>query len=255
MWKVSPPMAAMVLFVLLAPITMMTSGAAPTRVTCVGDSITIYACASNNTMPYPQQLGRILGPDYLVANLGNSGKTMLKKGLCGDGGAGVIPVPPCSGDCAYWDQKTYADAMASQPDIVTIMLGTNDAKGCNFLGAPDGTPVGQGTEFEADYIDMISKFKALPTKPKVYVVLPPPLTHPPRNQSWPPPYNMSLHVINNIYPVLQRTVASKAGADGVIDVWTALGGTGMNPDMTCDGCHPKDAALTIIAKTIAATIA
>ena len=56
------------------------------RVTCVGDSITISACASNNTMPYPQQLGRMLGDGYTVLNAGNSGKNMLKKGLCGGGG-------------------------------------------------------------------------------------------------------------------------------------------------------------------------
>jgi hypothetical protein len=37
-------------------------------------------------MPYPQQLGRILGPGYNVSNLGNSGKNLLKKGLCGGGG-------------------------------------------------------------------------------------------------------------------------------------------------------------------------
>ena len=32
-------------------------------------------------MPYPQQLGRILGDGYTVLNAGNSGKNMLKKGL------------------------------------------------------------------------------------------------------------------------------------------------------------------------------
>ena len=39
------------------------------------------------------------------------------------------PCPACGGDCAYWDQSTYKMAMTSSPDIVTIMLGTNDAKG------------------------------------------------------------------------------------------------------------------------------
>lgn len=101
------------------------AAAAPTRVTCVGDSITIHACASNNSMPYPEQLGRMLGPGYTVLNAGNSGKNLLKKGLCGGGGncCGLPPVngvspcddprinskslcPKCSGDCAYWDQST-----------------------------------------------------------------------------------------------------------------------------------------------------
>merc|ERR1711865_97332 len=65
-----------------SPASQRTNGIeAPIRVTCVGDSITITACASNSTMPYPQQLGRLLGPKYQVSNLGNSGKNMLKNGL------------------------------------------------------------------------------------------------------------------------------------------------------------------------------
>ena len=125
--------------------TIMSSSdaaAAPIRVTCVGDSITIHACASNNSMPYPEQLGRMLGPQYTVLNAGNSGKNLLKKGLCGGGGnccglppgaggapPGVSPCtdprinsknlcPKCGGDCAYWDQSTYKIAMDSKPDIV-----------------------------------------------------------------------------------------------------------------------------------------
>ena len=102
---------------------------------------------------------------------------------------------------------------------------------------------------------MIAKFKALPSKPKVFVVLPPPL--------YPPyPYNMSAHAINIEFPVLQREIAKQA--DGLIDVWSALmalGGanTTYGPQLggaplTCDGCHPKDAGLTIIAQTIAERI-
>jgi hypothetical protein len=44
----------------MLPLALLLAGsasAAPIRVTCVGDSITIHACASNDTMPYPQQLG------------------------------------------------------------------------------------------------------------------------------------------------------------------------------------------------------
>lgn len=77
--------------------------------------------------------------------------------------------------------------MDSKPDIVTIMLGTNDAKGCNWDRTPDGVQ-GKGDLFQQDGLDMIAKFKALPSKPKVFVVLPPPLFPP-----W--PYNMSEHAI------------------------------------------------------------
>eukprot|EP00494_Astrolonche_serrata_P033738 UN34007 len=160
-------------------------------------------------MAYPEQLDRILGANYTVRNLGDSGKTMLKKGLCGDDRG-------CSGDCSYWDFKAYTKAIASDPDIVTIMLGTNDAKGCNFQSDINGSPTGAGTQFSLDYGDMIKQFKSLPSKPKVYVALPPPLG---ANK----PYNMSYSVINELYPKLQRDIASKYGADGVIDTWSCLG--------------------------------
>lgn len=241
------------------------------RVTCVGDSITIHACASNDSMPYPQQLGRMLGPGYTVTNAGNSGKTMLKKGLCGDGGnccgpsrehpspcvppQSTTPCPECGGDCAYWDQDTYTMAMASRPDIVTIMLGTNDAKGCNWDYSPDGVQ-GRGDLFKDDYRAMIAAFQALPSRPTVLVVLPPPLFPP-----W--PFNMSSHAINVEFPALQRAVAAAANVS-VVDIWTplseinglnaTLGGQLAGAPLTCDGCHPKDAGLTILAATIAEAV-
>jgi alpha-L-fucosidase 2 len=146
-------------------------------------------------------------------------------------------------------------AMDSKPDIVTIMLGTNDAKGCNWDYSPDGVQ-GQGDLFKNDYKDMIAAFQALPSKPAVFVVLPPPLFPP-----W--PYNMSAHAINVEFPALQRQVAAEANVTA-IDIWTplkkinglnaTLGGNLAGEPLTCDGCHPKDAGLTIMASTIAEAI-
>jgi len=220
-----------------------------TRVACVGDSITIHACASNGNMTYPAQLQRLLGTAlYEVINFGNSGKTMLKQGLCGNS------VPPCGGDCSYWNTPTFQAAITSNPDIVTIMLGTNDAKRCNWEGPPNGVPKGAGTQFMADYLDMIQRFQALPSKPKIYVAIPPPLTHKPGQSNTSYPLDMSPYAINTQFPALQRTIAWQGGADGIMDVFGALGGATMDPNWTCDGCHPKDHALTIMAQTMANTI-
>jgi hypothetical protein len=67
----------------------------------------------------------------------------------------------------------------------------------------------------------------------------------------------------------QRRVSEAAASDchrqqvdGFIDIWTPLlkvsgglnatfGGTVAGEPLTCDGCHPKDAGLTIMAQTIA----
>ena len=222
------------------------------RVTCVGDSITFRGCASNESMTYPSQLQRLLGPGYVVENFGDSGKTMLKEGLCGNGGE---PIPQCGGDCSYWHQDTFANALHSSPDIVTIMLGTNDAKYCNFYSTErNGSPKGVGVGYKEAYLDMITMFRDLPSRPKIYVAIPPPLTHPPGRADQPPPFNMSSEVINGVYPILIRDIASDANVDGIIDTWSALGGIDMDPDLTCDGCHPKDDSFSIIAKTFAEVI-
>jgi len=92
-------------------------------------------------------------------------------------------------------------AMESNPDIVTIMLGTNDAKGCNWDYGNDGVQ-GKGDLYKNDYADFIAELKALPSRPKVFVVSPPPLFSP-----W--PYNMSAHAINMELPTLLRKVRRK----------------------------------------------
>lgn len=81
---------------------------------CIICSITAGVCATNSG-GYPAILQGLLGSNFTVTNYGNSGRTMLKHGLCG---------PPASGDCSYWDTPTWPAALDSTPDIVTIMLGT-----------------------------------------------------------------------------------------------------------------------------------
>ena len=222
------------------------------RVSCVGDSITSYGCASADNMTYPAQLQRLLGTDqYVVSNHGRSGQTMLKQGLCGSNATN------CEGNCSYWKPQNIDPALQSNPDIVTIMLGTNDAKGCNWYGPPNGSPIGWGVEFRSAFLDMISQFKSLPSQPKLYLIIPPPLVNPPKHPEHPPPFDMKKSVLNELLPFhIIPSIAMETGIDGIIDVWTALGGEHgyFSDTMTCDGCHPKDQAMTIIAKTIAKSI-
>lgn len=129
-------------------------------------SITAGVC-STKTGGYPQILQGLLGAGYNVTNFGNSGKTMLKRGLCG---------PPMVGDCAYWDTPTWPAALTSTPDIVTIMLGTNDAKQGNWFNVSvNGADLG---EYARDYAAMVATFKSLVPQPKVYLMIPPPLFSP-----------------------------------------------------------------------------
>ncbi len=52
-------------------------------------------------------------------------------------------------DCSYWDTDTYTAAVHSDPDIVTIMLGTNDAKNFNWFNESTGN-------YSAAALDMLS---------------------------------------------------------------------------------------------------
>lgn len=83
-------------------------------------------------------------------------------------------------------------------------------------------------EYPLDYTAMVAAFKALTPPPKVYVMIPPPLYAP-------YPYSMNSTVINGTFPALIPKIAAAAGADGVINIFSALKAAG---DLTCDGCHP-----------------
>ena len=112
------------------------------KIACVGDSIT--ACG------YPAVLNKMLGDKYEVLNLGVSGATLMKHG-----------------DFSYWMLGKIEEAGKFGPDIVTIMLGTNDAKPQNYHQHP--------AEFQADYEALIKAFRNLDSKPKVYVMIPVPV--------------------------------------------------------------------------------
>lgn len=80
------------------------------KVACVGDSITEGLCSTEG-QSYPTQLQEILGSDFEVKNFGVSGRTLLKKG-----------------DYPYWNESAYTESKNFLPDVVIIMLGTNDTK-------------------------------------------------------------------------------------------------------------------------------
>ncbi len=115
------------LIVVLALVAAVAAQSNPVRVTCIGDSIT-EGGACNLSYSYVNVLQEMLGSGFAVTNAGVSAKTMLKQGQCNGGG-----------DCSYWNTATWPKALASTPDIVTIMLGTNDAKVFNWEGVQQNT--------------------------------------------------------------------------------------------------------------------
>ncbi len=117
------------------------------KIACIGNSIT-YGVGTRNPAKdsYPAVLGQMLGDGYEVRNFGVSARTMLMKG-----------------DHPYMKEERYRQALAYNPDIVTIKLGTNDTKPQNWRYKSD---------FKKDMETMIRTIRALPSKPEIYLCYP-----------------------------------------------------------------------------------
>src|SRR3954471_24441323 len=188
-------------------------GTRTTRVACVGDSITAGSGLKNKGVEaYPSQLDNMLGDGWAVTNFGVSGATMLNKG-----------------DRPYTKQKAYQAALESEPDVVVIMLGTNDSKPQNWR---------YKDEFAADAKALIASFAALPSKPRVYIAHPVPVARELYGISDPP--------VKEEQPWIDA-VARETGAT-VIDLYTPLAD---KPECFPDGVHPNAAGASIMAKVVA----
>ena len=216
-----------------------------TRVACLGNSITDgYGIDMASAYGYPAQLQKKLGQDYWVRNFGVSSRTMLNKG-----------------DFPYMNEPAWRDALAFNPDVVIIKLGTNDSKPENWQ---------YGSEFKQDleqmiftlrpdlkqYADMpakkvqkaMAKAKAKaakagkndPARPQIYLCTPIP--------AFKPTWNINDSVIVNGVIPIQQEVAAKYGLK-VIDLHTLYANDG--DKMVDDGIHPNDKGAVRMADIIA----
>lgn len=135
---------------LLVSLLISSTGFAVTKWACVGDSITA-GWKLKEADYYSTKLGILLGSGYETVNFGHSARTMLRAPINGE---------------PYWDSPMFTDSQAYAPDIVTIMLGTNDAHDNNW-------PELAG-EYELDAIDMVNVYKNLPSAPRVILMKVPP---------------------------------------------------------------------------------
>lgn len=191
-----------------------------TRIACVGDSITYGAGISHIAKnSYPARLQSLLGKHYQVKNYGASGYTMQK-----------------AADYPYWEHPNFQKCMDFQPDIVLLMLGTNDGKTYNWVSAET---------FISDYKEMILRYQALDSNPKIYLMTPatvfPQNTDPdlPDNQ-----YNISSDNVEEITQLI-RDLASELDLP-LIDIHEA---TKDHPEFfPADGVHPNAQGAAFIAR-------
>jgi len=209
-------MKSRALFVVLI-VVWIAGAAGAKRVACIGDSITYGSGIADRAHDsYPAQLEQVLkqyDTAWEVDNFGVSGATLLSKG-----------------DRPYIREGAYNNALASNPDIVIIKLGTNDSKPHNWVHKDD---------YVSDYVAMIDAFRALPSQPEVWICRPVPAFY--------VNFAISPTVIHDeILPMIDEIAALKDTP--VFDLYTALKDHG---DLFPDGIHPNAAGAGLMAEAIA----
>jgi acyl-CoA thioesterase-1 len=178
------------------------TSAQPLRVACVGDSIT-------RGSGYPAKLQSLLGSNYNVANFGVDGAAVT-----------------LSSERPYMNQSQFQMAQNFQPDIVVVMLGTNDAN--TNATQYDNT-------FEDDYTKLVTSFQSLNSNPQVWVAVSPPIQNNSLELSAP-------YFEENIIPHLHH-VAQDLNLP-TINVYDSFQN---HPDFFMDGVHPDSDGATLIA--------
>ncbi len=177
----------------------------PIKIACIGDSIT-------NISGYPDDLWMLLGANYTLGEFGVSAATASLHSYT-----------------AYARDPEFEAAKNFQPKIVIIMLGTNDAIEEFQTYRPD---------YASDYKQIVTAFQALPSKPQIWLVLPPPIH--------PNGYNVTeASLTKNVIPAIKQ-IANEANLP-IIDVYTALQN---HPEAFIDGIHPNSRGAQMIAQTI-----
>lgn len=99
------------MWLLSLTLALQTSAPLPElRVACLGDSITYGArVVAREHNAYPAQLQALLGPGHAVRNYGVGGRTLLS-----------------AGDTPFVQTDAWREALAWEPDVAVVLLGTND---------------------------------------------------------------------------------------------------------------------------------
>jgi lysophospholipase L1-like esterase len=197
-------MCSFKMFVLSLFLTgILCAQAAPKKLACIGNSITT---ANGDKASYPALLDKLLGPEIDVKNFGKSGTTMLKKG-----------------DSPYWNTKQFKEVFSFKPDLITIVLASNDAEDDNW---------NHREGFKKDYRTFLDTLGQMESKPRFFLGLPPPmLKKKERNENL------------KAYIEMIKEIAAERSLP-TIDLYTALV---EHPEYFPDGVHPSEAGSEALA--------
>jgi lysophospholipase L1-like esterase len=171
------------------------------KVACVGDSITALPSSWCGT------LSTELGSGYDVQNFGVSGTNLAKD----------VSQP-------YWDSAQYEPSHDFAPNIVIIMLGTNDSFTFSWSSAE--------SHFVADYEELLDTYTMLASKPKPYIIIPTPIGTSPFGHDG----NL---LATEVIPLIQQVAMTKMVS--TIDGFNLFGGAMFDESLfsASDQVHPN----------------
>lgn len=190
------------------------------KVATIGDSITYGAGALNGAgkldpmLTYPVQLAQLLGSEFDLRNFGIAGRHMIDGLVC------------------FAEEPEYQASLDFAPDVVFIMLGTNDIKGDVWTGDD------AAERYVAHYETMISDYRRINPAVEIFVMTSPYLymEHP----------NLSGERLKEIIIPLQRQIAEDNNCH-LIDIFTVTTG---KPELFPDTIHPNAEGYKLLADTV-----
>ncbi len=190
------------------------------KVACVGDSITYGAeIKDRNNDSYPAGLQEKLGNKFSVENFGVSATSALS-----------------SAKAPYINTPEYKASLEFAPDVLCIMLGTNDIKDENWLTGKDN--------FKSDYKAIIDSYKKANPDVKVYIGVPPQIfkanVYGERNPE----------ILENEANPIIKELAEEIGAD-IVDLRALFDG---KVELFPDFLHPNEQGAAMIADSFASQI-
>lgn len=192
-------------------------------IVALGDSITFGAgvIKTRTSDSWEAKLEKLLSGSYQVLNYGISGATLQNEG-----------------DCPYWNTTVkalqgYAEAaLALNPEILILMLGTNDSKPYNW----------NQERFE---VQLDQRVKELKPAVKRLILMCPPFTCP-ANGSDVVAFDIQNEIIRDKIGPAVKKCAAENGVE-CIDLYSLTEGHG---EYFMDGVHPNSFGNRIIAAEI-----
>ena len=186
------------------------------KVACIGDSITYGLGVEfrRSFSTYPAILARLLGKKYKVLNYGASSRTLLS-----------------DGNHPYYKTKFIEKSIEEKPDIIIIMLGSNDSKAINW----------NSKKYKEEYLNLIKTYQNTNKNSKIYIMIPPRAFIKVKN-------NKSIQnkiIKEQISPIIKE-IANETDVN-IIDLYTL---TKNHPKWFFDGVHPNKKGNIFIANYI-----